>query len=171
MKKPQEKAMSKVTATCLMGYALVMTVGITTGFMFLNDDSIQKHLGSVTVRRVDNRYGSLEFIRPNGEFFETKFTPGWNNPNIQTGDVLKDVVYTDSKNGESLFVKAVLDHESPVADKILYESASTGWVTVMCTNESNSCGYVSQIQKSYYLWSDGGYRDKPETKKAAHETN
>lgn len=157
----KEKAMSKWTATCLAVFALLVFVSVTSGFMF-DSESGQKHMGPVTVRR---SYGdNFEFIRPNGEFFETRFTPGWNTPNLHTGDVLKDIVYVDGKNAESTFVKGVLDHEAtvqPTADALLYASPNN--VSYACYS-NGPCQVEQAPGQKFYRWKDGGYREKPEGK-------
>lgn len=167
MKKIEEKPMSKWTAGGLLGATFFLFLSVGCGYVG-GTSATEKHLGPVTVRNVDNQQGSLEFIRSDGEFFEVKFTPGWNNPNLHVGDSLKDVVYYDANRGESMFGKAVLDKEAPTADEVLYSSEyhSAG---IFCSG--SECHQYAEMGKKFYHWSDGGYREKPETKKAAHETN
>lgn len=152
----REKAMSKWTAVCLAAFGLLVFLSVSGGFMF-DPESGQKHTGPVTVRHVDS---AIEFIRPKGEFFETKFTPGWNSPHLRDGDSLKDLVYSDAEHGAVNFIKAVLDKEAPPqspSDKILFNSG----VSWMCSG-TNICQTLNGDSYVYYLWSDGGYRDKPE---------
>lgn len=161
MKKIEEKSMSKWTAGGLLGATFFLFLSVGCGYV--NSTSAnEKHLGYVTVRNINSSFGSIEFVRANGEFFETKFTPGWNTPTLHVGDVLKDVTYFDTKDGQSNFVKAVLDKEVPTANEVLYSSEyhSAGF---FCNG--SVCQQYEGSGRKFYRWSDGGYREKPEPKK------
>lgn len=161
MKKIEEKSMSKWTAGGLLGATLFLFLSV--GCEYVSGSSAnEKHLGPVTVRSINSNSDSIEFLRANGEFFETKFMPGWNAPSLRAGDALKDVIYTDGKNGESVFIKAVLDHEAQLGDDILY-SARYHAGGIYCSN--NTCQQYEESGRKFYRWSDGGYREKPEPKK------
>ncbi len=153
--------MNKWIAGCLLGTSLLTFLSVGCGIV--SGGSGEKHTGAVTVRNNYDNY--LEFIRPNGELFEMRFTPGGLQPKIQKGDVLADVVYTDVKDHWELFVKAVLTSEHadpPAADKVLYES---GNMTIGYCTTNGACSSTYSSGTAFYLWKDGGYRAKPEPKK------
>lgn len=121
--------MSKFIAACLLGVSLLAFLSVGCGIVS-NDTSGQKHTGYVTVRAITDGYAAFEFIRPNSEIFEMKFEGYVNSPKLNIGDTLTDLVYTDGKNS-SVFVKAVLDKEAPVSEKIEQECSQQqpyGWV-------------------------------------------
>lgn len=157
--------MTKFTAACLLGTALLVFV---SAGCFVGTMSGEKHTGPVTVRNDDSSRGAFEFIRANGELFEMSFDPHHLGPQIHKGDSLGDLVYSDEKDHEAFFVKAVLLHEyiappsPPLDSKVLYESQS---VQYTCWGSGNCAQYNSSTNAKFYRWSDGGYREKPEPKK------
>lgn len=156
--------MQKFTAGCLLGVAFLF---FTSAACFIGNGSLgEKHVGQVTVRN-EGGSGLFEFIRPSGEFFEMKFDPHYLAPNIHKGDVLADLVYTDQKNHEEFFIKATLVSEAskkPTSAKMLYER-STWYNGLVCNGSSCEVQPSPEPTTEFYLWKDGGYREKPEPKK------
>lgn len=158
--------MSKWIAGCLLGTALMVFLSIGCGF---GSDLTrgEKHTGPVTVRHGNDQASVFEFIRPNKEFFEMRFSPFEMGPTIKDGDQLSDLVYTDLKNHYQSFVKATLLLEAPTPepvqheDKVLYTADSA---ITWCGN--GMCSMSQGLASKFYRWSDGGYREKPEPKKS-----